>query len=147
LRDTKTYIVRRTPSGTIEAAVEISGEGHRSYLLPHVPLHSPTGFETGYSGSGPADLAASILADYFHVTPEVVAVTWKKSWGLDATDAAKVIRYHQLFKQHHVAPYPLEVGESWSMTDIEVCQFLILCNEHIGAGDVIERLPGGSSAT
>ena len=143
MRDTKTYIVTRTADGTIEAKVEVTGEGHRRvYTLPHVPLHSPTGFETGYnSGSGPADLAASILADYFHVTPEAVQTTWKKSWGLDNTDAAKVIRYHQLFKQHHVAPYKLEVGESWSMTDIEVCQFLVICNEHIGAGTVEERIP------
>lgn len=29
--------------------------------LPHVVCHSPTGFEWGYGGSGPADLALSIL--------------------------------------------------------------------------------------
>lgn len=31
--------------------------------LPHVIRHSPTGYEWGYGGSGPADLALSILAD------------------------------------------------------------------------------------
>lgn len=31
--------------------------------LPHVVRHSPTGFEWGYGGSGPADLARSILID------------------------------------------------------------------------------------
>ena len=34
------------------------------FLLRHVEMHSPTGFEWGYAGSGPADLALSILADY-----------------------------------------------------------------------------------
>jgi hypothetical protein len=31
--------------------------------LRHVVRHSPTGMEWGYGGSGPADLALSILAD------------------------------------------------------------------------------------
>ncbi len=34
------------------------------FLLRHVERHSPTGFEWGYAGSGPADLALSILVDY-----------------------------------------------------------------------------------
>ncbi len=33
--------------------------------LRHVMYHNPTGFEWGYGGSGPADLALSILAHYF----------------------------------------------------------------------------------
>ena len=32
--------------------------------LPHVCRHSPDGFEWGYGGSGPADLAFNILYDY-----------------------------------------------------------------------------------
>jgi hypothetical protein len=31
--------------------------------LQHVVRHSPTGFECGYGGSGPADLARSLLID------------------------------------------------------------------------------------
>ncbi|MBT9252140.1 MAG: hypothetical protein KM296_00220 [Brockia lithotrophica] len=34
--------------------------------LHHVERHSPTGFEWGYGGSGPADLALSILHDYLN---------------------------------------------------------------------------------
>lgn len=37
-------------------------EGQR-YSLRHVVRHSPTGLEFGYGGSGPADLALSILTD------------------------------------------------------------------------------------
>lgn len=34
-----------------------------SYPLPHVVRHSPDGFAWGYGGSGPADLALSLLVD------------------------------------------------------------------------------------
>lgn len=37
--------------------------------LRHVELHSPDGFECGYGGSGPADLALSILADHLDEKP------------------------------------------------------------------------------
>ncbi len=37
----------------------LEGEAHAS--VPHVARHSPTGIEWGYGGSGPADLARSIL--------------------------------------------------------------------------------------
>jgi len=33
------------------------------YALPHVNRHSPDGFGWGYNGSGPSDLALSILTD------------------------------------------------------------------------------------
>lgn len=36
-----------------------------TYLLPHVYRHSSDGFQWGYGGSGPADLALSILADCY----------------------------------------------------------------------------------
>lgn len=56
--------------------------------------HSPTGFSWGYGGSGPAQLALAILADYF----EHVA-------GLDAAAAgAEALRLHQSFKWHAIAP-------------------------------------------
>lgn len=37
--------------------------------LHHVKHHSPTGFECGYHGSGPADLALSILCDAVNEMP------------------------------------------------------------------------------
>lgn len=45
--------------------------------LPHVVLHSPSGFEWGYGGSGPSDLALSILADYLGEDPEAVRASGK----------------------------------------------------------------------
>lgn len=41
--------------------VERHGEGAVRANVRHVRVHSPTGFECGYSGSGPADLALSVL--------------------------------------------------------------------------------------
>lgn len=36
------------------------------YPLPHKVRHSPTGFEWGYAGSGPADLSRSLLAHHLN---------------------------------------------------------------------------------
>jgi len=38
------------------------------YQLRHFERHSQDGFEFGYGGSGPADLARSILIDLFGIT-------------------------------------------------------------------------------
>ena len=38
-------------------------DGDSIELLRHFVRHSPTGFEWGYGGSGPADLARSLLID------------------------------------------------------------------------------------
>ncbi len=38
--------------------------------LRHIARHSPTGFEWGYEGSGPADLALAILTDSLGCEPE-----------------------------------------------------------------------------
>jgi hypothetical protein len=60
-------------------------------LLPRpIVRHSPTGFEWGYGGSGPADLAANILALF---------VCWKEAW-----------RLHQHYKEEVVSQIPEEGG-------------------------------------
>lgn len=56
----------------------------RHYLLPSpIVVHSPAGFEWGYGGSGPADLAANVLALF---------VSLKEAW-----------RLHQRFKYSVIA--------------------------------------------
>ena len=55
----KTYHANRGMMG-VRVTVDFKG---RTYHLPHIAYHSPSGYEWGYSGSGPADLARSILAD------------------------------------------------------------------------------------
>ena len=62
--------------------------------------HSPTGFEWGYGGSGPAQLALALLAD-----------------ALD--DEEKAIHLHQAFKWEVVGKLP---HVSWTLTDAEIRQ-------------------------
>ena len=41
------------------------GEVIRRQGLKHICRHSPDGFQWGYGGSGPSDLALSLMVDYF----------------------------------------------------------------------------------
>ena len=74
--------------------------GHREDLDPRYDLanHSPTGFSWGYEGSGPAQLALAILADYMK-------------------DSPKALLIYQDFKRAVVARLP---GERWSLRGSEV---------------------------
>jgi hypothetical protein len=80
-----------------------SGEGNdaptEQKQLTNIGLHSPDGFEMGYGGSGPADLALTILCDYFNVKADAEAFKGnnlnagqKLAWGL-----------HQQFKNRFIA--------------------------------------------
>lgn len=59
--------------------VDVVEDGRRR-ALRHVVHHSPTGFEWGYGGSGPADLALSILTD---AAGEPTARTWYQAFKWD----------------------------------------------------------------
>jgi hypothetical protein len=76
--------------------------GNIRFLDPQVSLrlfnHSPTGFEWGYAGSGPAQLALAILADLLG-------------------DAAEALRLHQEFKFLVVARLPYD---GWELTEAQV---------------------------
>ena len=58
------YQVRRVWGGSVIAlVVHVSGF---ATPLPHQVHHSPDGYELGYGGSGPADLARSIIGHYLN---------------------------------------------------------------------------------
>ena len=76
----------------------IDSEGAYSYHLPHVVRHSPDGFNWGYRGSGPADLARSILVDLAGTDPEPGT-------------------YHA-FKDHFLAGLDTNCG--WSIAEDEI---------------------------
>jgi hypothetical protein len=63
-RSKKMYTGRRSPQGCVVWIID--GNGERKPLNPRRELrnHSPTGFEWGYGGSGPAQLALAILAEH-----------------------------------------------------------------------------------
>jgi uncharacterized protein DUF6166 len=56
---------------TTGAFVTVTRSGRTKLLDPRYDIrnHSPTGFTWGYAGSGPAQLALAILADYFGDKP------------------------------------------------------------------------------
>jgi hypothetical protein len=77
-------------------------------LWANVPLyldevnHSPTGFEWGYYGSGPSQLAYAILRSYFELEDKLDIPT--------AISQAK--RHYMRFKGEFVAKF----GEEWELT-------------------------------
>ena len=93
----KTYLGRR-----MGHAVDVTVNGRP--LDPRIDLwkHSPSGFEWGYGGSGPAQLALALLADYF---------------GDD--DAA--LEIYQRFKCAVVTGLPLQ---HWTLSSQEIDQAL-----------------------
>jgi hypothetical protein len=63
--------------------------------LRHRVRHSPTGFEFGYGGSGPADLALSILWNFLGKEPSRILYTdfksrfvarWKDEWEITSLE-------------------------------------------------------------
>jgi hypothetical protein len=67
-----------------------------------------------YAGSGPADLALAILADYFEEPPEFVLAALRSMW----TPRSKAAALHQSFKEAFVA---IEQRDEWELhsDDIE----------------------------
>jgi hypothetical protein len=85
----RTIVGRRTPNVTV--LVREPGKPDRP--LEHLPyfegnFHSPDGFEWGYAGSGPADLAYAILREFFGDCDETIDLA---------------LKYHQRFKMLVVA--------------------------------------------
>jgi len=60
----KIYKGQKTGLGPFMVWVVDPGEIKASYRLRHIERHSSDGFNWGYGGSGPADLALSILVDF-----------------------------------------------------------------------------------
>jgi len=72
-----------------------------SKQLRHHVYHSPTGFCWGYGGSGPADLARSILWDYLGAEPSAslyhdfkfeFVTKWGAEWTITENEIEKWIR-------------------------------------------------------
>jgi hypothetical protein len=100
----KHYHGCRGPDGTAGVRV-VEQQGGDAVVMRALPLrldlcnHSPTGFEWGYGGSGPAQLALAILADVFH-------------------NDQLAVRLHQDFKWMAIAPLAREAP--WQMSENEV---------------------------
>jgi len=64
----KTYVGKRYEESNV---VVVVAEGEKPVRLSHHVQHSPDGFNWGYGGSGPAELARCLLWDLLGEEPEV----------------------------------------------------------------------------
>lgn len=106
------YVGRRNEDG-VRVMVYTAGQGERP--LGHHVWHSPSGFEWGYVGSGPADLALAILVDALAIPalPEGFFLRAGEAELAAAPRAALAWRLHQDFLREVVATLPR--GE-WMLT-------------------------------
>lgn len=94
------YMGARHHSNITVAKMDANGEVKALALRLDLANHSPTGFDWGYRGSGPAQLALAIVAD--------------------ATgDDALALEVYQDFKAAIVAGMP---GTRWKLTSAEVME-------------------------
>jgi hypothetical protein len=82
-----------------DGTAHVEADGKPLALRLDLDNHSPTGFEWGYGGSGPAQLALALLAH-----------------ALDDDELA--LRLHQRFKWKAIAPIPQH--REWWMTNEQV---------------------------
>jgi hypothetical protein len=108
----KIYNIVRTPQG-VTATVD-------DKPLRHIPLHSPTGFEFGYGGSGPADLSLAILADYFESKDSIDDFYNGPVLGNLSNAGVLAHRYHQPFKWSFIA---LATGD-FSISESQISEYL-----------------------
>jgi hypothetical protein len=106
-RSGKMYTGRRSPQGCVVWVVD--GSGERKPLNPRRELrnHSPTGFEWGYGGSGPAQLALATLAEHLG-------------------DDRAVLNLYQAFKWACIAQIR---GSDWSLSSEEIDNCLARLSE------------------
>ena len=97
----RAYTGQRAPDGAVHVRVE--GDGAVRPLAHAIP-HEASRFDYGYDGSGPADLARSILADYLGYSPK---------W-----------RVYRAFLHQFIVP--LDRSEPWTITESEVSAWLVL---------------------
>ena len=105
----KIFRGRKTDTGCI---VELDNEGYVPQLSLEKSLqvvdHSPTGFQWGYKGSGPTQLAAAILHE--------------------VTDDPETTRgYYQLFKSDHVSQWE----DTFEINELEIKIWLSLVGAQI----------------
>lgn len=85
-----------------ELAVDVIEPDGTRHPLRHVLHQSVTGFEWGYLGSGPHDLALSILADYLGEDPALVQSA-ARSWMAEPSAA---LALHNLLVHQRIAHLP-----------------------------------------
>lgn len=112
----KTYYGKRCQLG---ATISIREEDGTTRSLRHLVLHSPTGMEWGYGGSGPADTALSILADHFGERPKNLELLRGRT---HAGVVLKCLQRYQDFKWAFIASAP---KEGFEITAVQIDAWLL----------------------
>jgi|SRR5262245_35616596 len=112
----------RDRDDTAEVRRGTGGAGHLLRLRLDLDNHSPSGFEWGYGGSGPSQLALAILADTLH-------------------DDAKALRLHQRFKWRVIAKLS---RERWQLKQSEVLEHVRAIELALAVEDEARWLAGGA---
>lgn len=82
-------------------------DGRLSCNVPHVVIHhSPTGFECGYGGSGPAELALNVL----HALLPYNGAGIRNAFGLGIAVSQDAFLLHQDFKRTFIEPMSRDGG-------------------------------------
>ena len=100
------YVTEREadPEGLGYVALHVEYDNGETEGLLQVVFHSPTGLEYGYGGSGPADMALTILANFYGVDPRVLSAKLRSGSAQEWTESERrVVHYHQDFKFAYVA--------------------------------------------
>jgi hypothetical protein len=126
------YLIGRETYGKVFAWRIQPGSAGLTKEVSHVCLNSPDGFELGTFLPGSADLAASLLADFLGVAPNVVEVVWKHGFtetligiGLeDVRSAERVIRLHSKVRDKLLAPIRLQPNECVGLDATRIGNFL-----------------------
>lgn len=136
IRRAVSYIIHRLPlagdeqySAVVVFTVAYDGVVHP---LDHIIVHSPTGFEVGYGGSGPADLALSVLADYFGESQSRAEREQLKARG-----CALAWTHHQQFKRDVISGIHLDPGQCHVITSESLAAWLrVQASLEAGAGEM-----------
>jgi hypothetical protein len=101
-RQLKAYAGERVRGRAVVTVHILSSAGVTSYPLPHLVRHSPDGFNWGYAGSGPADLARSLL--------------------VDCLGSAPAPRLYQAFKRRYISR--LKEDAAWQIDEPTILEWL-----------------------
>ena len=93
----KIYMGIKKGPGPQDVVVFYTDGSHQTRPLRHIMRHSPDGFQWGYGGSGPADLALSILCDC--IIGAVPALFDNSTLNPKLAE-----KYYQLFKRKFIEP-------------------------------------------
>lgn len=121
----KYYMVERLPAGEVRAYVIDRPQTLKP--LKHIRKHALTFLDFGHAGSGPADLALSILCDWFGEDPRPIDLNRGKF---------KAQALYQDFKWQFITPIK---GEKFIIMGAEIADFIHRSREAARDPKVRER--------